>query len=143
MDDLVPRSAWDALEATWLELLQYGTVRGPYELELPDGTSPRISFAGVANLLPGKHLIVFVPAAWPDDEFIAPTPLGVTAQLTVRQRHVLQLVARGRTLEDIADQLSLSPMTVSTHIRNALQKLGAHNRAHAIAIAIATGEITP
>jgi DNA-binding CsgD family transcriptional regulator len=40
-----------------------------------------------------------------------------------------------------AEQLGISPETVRTHVRNAMNKLGARTRAKAIAVAMRDGEI--
>jgi DNA-binding CsgD family transcriptional regulator len=53
--------------------------------------------------------------------------------LTHRQREVLNLLAAGRTDADIAATLHISPKTVGHHIEAILEKLGATNRAHAVA----------
>jgi DNA-binding CsgD family transcriptional regulator len=50
-------------------------------------------------------------------------------QLTDRERRVAELVARGRTNPEIADELFLSRKTVERHVSNILAKLGARNRA--------------
>ena len=49
---------------------------------------------------------------------------------------MLALVADGRSTEEAADALSLSPHTVRTHLRNVMRKLEASSRAHAVAIAM-------
>jgi two-component system, NarL family, response regulator len=61
--------------------------------------------------------------------------------LSDREREILTLLAAGSTGEDIAGQLFLSPETVRTHVRNAMEKLKASTRTHAIVLAIARGEI--
>jgi DNA-binding NarL/FixJ family response regulator len=61
--------------------------------------------------------------------------------LSEREREVLDLLAKGLTGEDAAEQLFLSPLTVRTHVRNAMRKLQAHTRVHAITIALQEGEI--
>lgn len=58
-----------------------------------------------------------------------------------RERQVLALVADGLSNEDIAAQLMISAETVRTHIRNAMRKLGAHTRAHAVVEALRNEEI--
>jgi DNA-binding CsgD family transcriptional regulator len=45
------------------------------------------------------------------------------------------------TGEEVAVRLGLSPETVRTHVRNAMDKLEAHTRVHAVAIALRQGEI--
>jgi DNA-binding CsgD family transcriptional regulator len=51
------------------------------------------------------------------------------------------LLADGLTGDEVADRLFLSTETVKTHIRNAMTKLEARNRVHAIAIALRDGLI--
>ena len=45
------------------------------------------------------------------------------AELTDRERQVLELIAEGRSNQAIADRLFLSPKTIETHIRLIFQKL--------------------
>jgi DNA-binding CsgD family transcriptional regulator len=54
----------------------------------------------------------------------------------------MHLMAEGLTAEAIANELNVSVETVRTHVRNAIRKLQARNRVHAIAIALERGEIT-
>jgi DNA-binding NarL/FixJ family response regulator len=61
--------------------------------------------------------------------------------LTVREREVLGRLAEGHSIEDIAAELVLSTETIRTHVRNAMRKLGAHTRAHAIVVALRRREI--
>lgn len=61
--------------------------------------------------------------------------------LTDRERDVLSWAARGKTALDTADILVLAEETVNTHIRNAVRKLGANNKTHAVTLAIYRGLI--
>jgi DNA-binding NarL/FixJ family response regulator len=61
--------------------------------------------------------------------------------LSPREREVLDLLAKGLNGEEIAKRLVLSPETVRTHVRNAMEKLEANTRVHAVAIALRQGEI--
>jgi len=61
--------------------------------------------------------------------------------LTPRERQVFQLLARGFTGPEIAEQLVLSPETVRTHVQNGVDRLGASTRVQAVAVAITRGEI--
>ena len=63
--------------------------------------------------------------------------------LSNREREVLDLLAQGLTGEQVAERLVLSAETIKTHIRNAMTKLEAHTRVHAIAIALREGFISP
>jgi DNA-binding CsgD family transcriptional regulator len=55
--------------------------------------------------------------------------------LTPRQAEVLELLERGRSTRQIADELHLSIETVRNHIRHLLRAIGAHSRLEAVAIA--------
>lgn len=57
-----------------------------------------------------------------------------TAVLTARERECLQWVALGKTDEEIAGLILRSTSTIRFHMKNALRKLGALNRAHAVGI---------
>lgn len=48
-------------------------------------------------------------------------------QLTRREKEILQLIADGKTTTSIAEQLSLSPLTIETHRRNLMQKFEVKN----------------
>jgi DNA-binding CsgD family transcriptional regulator len=62
-------------------------------------------------------------------------------RLTPRQQDVLSRVAKGHTNDRIARDLSVSVDTVRTHMAMILDRLGAVNRAQAVAVAIRAGEI--
>lgn len=61
--------------------------------------------------------------------------------LSAREFEVFMMLARGRSVNDIADVLFLSPRTVGTHLYNIKQKLGAGNAAELTLIAIRNGLI--
>ena len=61
---------------------------------------------------------------------------GSDPAITRRQRQILQLFADGHSTEDAAKRLGLSTETVRTHAKASLPRLGARDRAHAIAIAL-------
>jgi DNA-binding NarL/FixJ family response regulator len=62
--------------------------------------------------------------------------------LTDREIEVLRLVAAGRTNKEIGRELFISTATVSTHVRNVLEKIGAANRAEASTYAAEHGLTT-
>jgi PAS domain S-box-containing protein len=68
-----------------------------------------------------------------------PPPLAPSLSLSEREREVLRLLASGRRTRDIADQLCISPATVRNHIQHILEKLGAHTRLEALAVAYRPG----
>ena len=59
--------------------------------------------------------------------------------LTPRELDVLRLVQNGHRNKQIADELSISERTVNFHIQNLVGKLGAHDRVHAVTIAVRRG----
>jgi DNA-binding NarL/FixJ family response regulator len=63
--------------------------------------------------------------------------------LSKREREIIELLAQGLNGEQVAERLVLSSETVKTHIRNAMGKLEASTRVHAIAIALRDGFISP
>jgi len=62
-------------------------------------------------------------------------------RLTDRERETLQLVAEGRSNQEIADRLFISVKTVLRHRTNIMEKLGFHNRTELIKYAISKGLI--
>jgi DNA-binding NarL/FixJ family response regulator len=62
--------------------------------------------------------------------------------LSPREREIMDLLAQGLTGEQVAERLVLSAETVKTHIRNAMNKLEASTRVHAVAIALREGYIS-
>jgi two-component system invasion response regulator UvrY len=59
--------------------------------------------------------------------------------LSQREFEVFRLLAEGKTVNEIADVLSLSPKTVGTHHTNIKQKLGVSNSAELARLAIRSG----
>ena len=61
---------------------------------------------------------------------------GPGTDLTEREREVLNLVAQGRSNQQIAEAMVISIATVKAHVSSILSKLGVTSRAEAIAYAI-------
>jgi DNA-binding NarL/FixJ family response regulator len=76
----------------------------------------------------------------PDRGPHAPDRLAV---LTDREQQVLALVASGLSNDEIAQHLVVSPHTTKTHVKRAMVKLGAHDRAQLVVIAYETGLVRP
>jgi DNA-binding NarL/FixJ family response regulator len=119
------------------ELLFDGLDSGARGYALKDG-SPRELVGALARVARGGSYV---------DPRLRPALLSRRAterlpSLSERQREILDLLAQGLTGESVAERLVISPETVKTHIRNAMSKLEATTRAHAIAIALREGYIS-
>jgi DNA-binding NarL/FixJ family response regulator len=65
--------------------------------------------------------------------------LSSTPRLSGREREVLRLVAAGRSNKEIAAELRIAERTVKFHVTSIFDKLGAENRAQAVAVASEKG----
>jgi two-component system, NarL family, nitrate/nitrite response regulator NarL len=61
---------------------------------------------------------------------------NTTRKLTTRELEILSLLVEGLNQPEIAEKLFISPKTVGKHIEHILAKLGVHNRAQAVAVAV-------
>ena len=102
----------------------------------------RIVAAGEALLAPSVTRAVI-------DEFArrepsaAPKQPPALAELTPREREVLQLLARGRSNAEICEQLVVSEATAKTHVARILQKLDLRDRVQAVIYAYESGLVSP
>jgi DNA-binding NarL/FixJ family response regulator len=70
-------------------------------------------------------------------------PPPVLDELTPRELEILQLVARGLSNTEIADQLVVSSTTIKTHVARVLMKLALRDRIQAVVFAYENGVIRP
>jgi DNA-binding NarL/FixJ family response regulator len=63
-----------------------------------------------------------------------PEPLHDYQKLSVRQQHVMDLLSKGHTYQEIAETLKISRATVHTHIRHIYEKLHVRSGTEAVAI---------
>lgn len=74
------------------------------------------------------------PAACP-----SPTDSRLADELTPRERDILALIARGRTNQEICDELWLTMPTIKTHIGNLRAKTQARDRVQLVLFALRVG----
>ena len=101
----------------------------------------RVVADGEALLAPAvtKRLLERFAATLPTPEERAPS----LAELTERERDVLELVAAGLSNSEIAERLFLGETTVKTHVSSLLRKLGLRDRVQAVVFAYESGLVRP
>jgi DNA-binding NarL/FixJ family response regulator len=73
----------------------------------------------------------------------APALVPGIAELTVREREIVALIATGLSNSEIAAQIYVSQSTVKTHVARAMMKLGARDRAQLVVFAYQAGLVRP
>jgi DNA-binding NarL/FixJ family response regulator len=96
--------------------------------------SPSVTRAVIAQFTSGR---MAAPAPGPGRP--APPPPPGLAALTEREREVVCLVAAGLSNDEIATKLTVSPLTVKTHVSRAMTKLYARDRAQLVVLAFEHG----
>jgi two-component system nitrate/nitrite response regulator NarL len=56
-------------------------------------------------------------------------------RLTARETEILRALAGGEATGEIAEQLGISPLTVQSHVKSILAKLGVHSKIEAVTMA--------
>lgn len=77
------------------------------------------------------------------DEMLASGVPDPAASLTARELQVMEMLARGMTNREIAEQLGISGKTVDTHRGHVLKKLGIRNNSGITTFAVKHGFISP
>lgn len=73
----------------------------------------------------------------------SPAPPRQLADLTDREREVVELAGAGLSNAEIAERLVVSPATAKTHVSRAMIKLGARDRAQLVVFAYEAGLVRP
>jgi DNA-binding NarL/FixJ family response regulator len=101
----------------------YGTLRGVVRGEAP-----------VSRMMAGRLLEEFARQSR------QPAPAAaLAAELTGREKEVLEQVARGKSNKEIAAALAIAENTVKNHLKNILEKLHLENRVQAATYAFREG----
>jgi len=143
LGDLTPPDQLGFWERSWAQLLETGLVAERYQGTKPDGSPIDVFYCALADVLPGRHVIVFAPADWPEDELgiIEDDGPDLSASLTPREVEVLKLAAEGTGIRELSEELELSSFTIRTHLKHIYAKLGVHNRTAAVTTAMRLGLI--
>jgi two-component system response regulator DesR len=105
---------------------------GPTVGVLTIDVSPQRVVAGVRRLARGESVI---------DPDLVLAALTDTNPLSAREIDILERTARGATVTEIADSLSLSPGTVRNHLGRITRKTNARTRVEAVHVATQAGWI--
>jgi DNA-binding NarL/FixJ family response regulator len=100
----------------------YGTLRGVIRGEAP-----------MSRAMAGRLLEEFARQAR------RPAPVASNAELTAREKEVLEQLTRGRSNKEIAAALAVAENTVKNHLKNILEKLHLENRVQAATFALRQG----
>jgi PAS domain S-box-containing protein len=126
----------------WEEALSEDEFTGVSELVRADGERIRVNFAGYPEVVTGRQLVLGVAvhtvrATGRSAPSVARNPAPV--DLSGRELEVVEMIARGLSGPEIAQELHLTHNTVRTHVRNSMVKTGARSRAHLVAMSLAKG----
>ncbi len=83
-----------------------------------------------------KYVTPLVKQAMEESFIRSPNPKPPEKKLTPRQVEVLQLLAEGRLMKEVADILGLTPRTVAFHKYRIMETLGVHSNAELITFAV-------
>ena len=141
IDDMLAQESRPGIDLRWHDLLSTGLATARVVVMRPDGSRLAVRYGAFANVLPGVHVAAYFAEPGQEGRMARLPRARRAGQLTRREQESLRLVAMGMTTTAAAEQLGISPETVRTHVRNAMNKLGARTRAQAIAVAMRDGEI--
>jgi DNA-binding NarL/FixJ family response regulator len=97
-------------------------------------------FTAIEQALAGNTYITpLVTKGVPLDVFLRQAVRPGVEKLTARQREVLQLLAEGRAMKEVADLLHVSPRTVAFHKYTIMEHLGVKTSAELVKYAIEHG----
>jgi PAS domain S-box-containing protein len=146
---LIGRQVWDLVvdgpaltDAEWTSALAAGRFDGETQLIGEDGGAVAVQWAASAEIVTGGRRVLFVALSasrWGARFRRSVTCEAPPRELTPREREIVHFVALGAAGPEIADELHISHETVRTHVRNAMDKLGARSRAQLVARALGEG----
>jgi DNA-binding NarL/FixJ family response regulator len=103
------------------------------------GDDPAQILAAVRTVAQGRKYVTPEMAQMLVDSLTAPAPEQAHQKLSDRELQTLVMIASGKRLSDIAEQLNLSPKTVSVYRARVLEKLALTNNSELTVYAIRNG----
>ncbi|MGW5363392.1 response regulator [Actinopolymorpha pittospori] len=109
----------------------------------PDGLRQAVRVIAAGDALLSPSVTRRVVAQFARRPMPTSDSAGRLLVLTEREREVVRLVATGLSNDDIARDLTISPLTAKTHITRAIAKLGIRDRVQLVILAYETGLVRP
>jgi HD-GYP domain-containing protein (c-di-GMP phosphodiesterase class II) len=109
----------------------------------PDAAATELARAAQAGRLDPDAVRYVLAAAGQSVQSVKQVRPTRPAQLTERELEVLRLIARGHSIKQMAQQLTISPKTVDSHIQHIYEKLGVSTRAGATLFAVEHNLLMP
>ena len=103
------------------------------------GGDPQLLVQAVRTVAQGRKYVTPEIAQMLVESLTAPTTLNPHQTLSDRELQTLVMIASGKRLADIAEELTLSPKTVSVYRARVLEKLALANNAELTVYAIRNG----
>jgi PAS domain S-box-containing protein len=128
----------------WQATIAAGQFTGEAGLVCADGSAVEVQWAGTAEVVTGRRLVLFVALStsrWGRHFRRPDEPPAAAGALSPREREVVRLLAAGSSGPEVAEELGIAHETVRTHVRNAMRKLGARSRAQLVAKALGEGVV--
>jgi len=128
----------------WAAALAQTEMNGDAKLRCADGTTVVVHWGAHIETVTGRRLVLLVALGterWGGRFRRDPSPPSETPKLSTREREIVRLVSLGSSGPEIADELNIAHDTVRTHVRNAMEKVGARSRAHLVARALGDGHV--
>jgi DNA-binding NarL/FixJ family response regulator len=101
-------------------------------------------FSAIQLALEGRRYVTpLLTKGEPLGVFLNRAPQPNSDKLTARQREVLQLLAEGRVMKEVADILGVTPRTVAFHKYAIMEQLGVKTSAELVQYAVRHGLVSP
>ena len=134
-EEIIGRHLWDFVvgcplftPAQWRAALASHRFHGQAELVRADGSQVAVQWAGTTEVATGQRLVLFVALStsrWGGSFRRTVETDREPGELSPRELEIVRMIARGESGPEIAAELHIAHDTVRTHVRNAMEKVGA------------------